>query len=369
VLDHPPGRDLIKVLDFGLAKSLVGDGDHAHSTVTRSDVILGTPSYISPELIAGGVTDARADLYSVGVLLYEMLSGRLPFRAETVNVLLAKHAYEEPDPLDERFPQAVRDVIMRLLAKAPETRFQTAAETRLGLQDAMEGIPSQRAITAASGPVPTYTTPSDAEAAMMATVDAHKRKKAAAVSSPETAIQARPTVKKRRTGLWIALALVAASAVGGVTIAMMRGGSDTSDEASEPIAAADTTPDAGVEAAAPPPAVDPTTKATTPPAIDAGIELIDIHIVSKPRGAKITLDGKSMGKTPKTLSLPKSSKASKLKLSHRNYRTKSVDLTPDEAQKLSYKLDKKRRLEADPKPPPPKPDPDPVRPPLVFPDE
>ena len=76
ILDDPPGRDLIKVLDFGLAKSLIQDSG---SVVTNTDALLGTPLYMAPEQIEGKVSDQRADLYSLGCILYEMLSGRPPF--------------------------------------------------------------------------------------------------------------------------------------------------------------------------------------------------------------------------------------------------------------------------------------------------
>src|SRR5258705_158207 len=72
ILDDPPGRDLLKVLDFGLAKSLVTD---TTSQVTNTNAILGTPLYMSPEQVEGNGSDQRADLYSLGCILFELLSG------------------------------------------------------------------------------------------------------------------------------------------------------------------------------------------------------------------------------------------------------------------------------------------------------
>jgi serine/threonine protein kinase len=88
ILDDPPGRDLIKVLDFGLAKSLITD---TSSLVTNTNAILGTPLYMPPEQIEGKPSDQRADLYSLGCIIYQMLSGRPPFTGDTVNVVLAAH--------------------------------------------------------------------------------------------------------------------------------------------------------------------------------------------------------------------------------------------------------------------------------------
>ncbi|MEO7732758.1 MAG: protein kinase [Kofleriaceae bacterium] len=127
LLDEPPGRDLIKVLDLGLAKSL----DHDPiSNVTRSDALLGTPLYMSPEQIAGQPTDARADLYALGCMLHEMLSGSPPFGAPTVERVLANHIYELAAPLPAEVPPALADLIARLIAKHAADRPQTAAEVR-----------------------------------------------------------------------------------------------------------------------------------------------------------------------------------------------------------------------------------------------
>ena len=127
LLDEPAGRDLIKVLDFGLAKSL----DHDPiSNVTRSDALLGTPLYMSPEQIAGQPTDARADLYALGCMLHEMLSGSAPFGAPTVERVLANHIYELAAPLPADVPPALADLIARLIAKHAADRPQTAAEVR-----------------------------------------------------------------------------------------------------------------------------------------------------------------------------------------------------------------------------------------------
>jgi serine/threonine-protein kinase len=128
------GRDLVKVLDFGLAKSLTPEA--GKTTMTNAGALLGTPAFMPPELVTGEPCDARADLYSLGCVLYLAASGNHPFVAQTVHELIAMHASEPPAPL-VGVPTALSSVIHRLLAKDPSDRFQTAAETRDALESAL----------------------------------------------------------------------------------------------------------------------------------------------------------------------------------------------------------------------------------------
>jgi serine/threonine protein kinase len=133
ILDEPPGRDLLKVLDFGLAKSLVQDSG---SLVTHSDALLGTPLYMAPEQIEANESDQRADLYSLGCILHEMLSGRPPFVDAAVSAVLARHVHDAPPTLGAEVPRELRLLVRMLLEKKPEARVQTAAEVRHKLERA-----------------------------------------------------------------------------------------------------------------------------------------------------------------------------------------------------------------------------------------
>jgi len=118
--------------DFGVARM-------ANATIrTASGSIVGTPAYMSPEQITGTGIDARSDIYSLGVMLYEMLSGRLPFGSDTDSVasVLIKHITEPPAPLAEETP-AVQAVVFRALAKDPNDRYQSAGELALDLRRAL----------------------------------------------------------------------------------------------------------------------------------------------------------------------------------------------------------------------------------------
>jgi serine/threonine protein kinase len=141
ILDDPPGRDLIKVLDFGLAKSLIQDSG---SVVTNTDALLGTPLYMAPEQIEGKVSDQRADLYSLGCMLYEMLTGRPPFVENAVSAVLARHMHDTHAALPPHVPTRLRTLIDKLLAKSPEERLQTAGEVRHILEDVRDSAPAVR---------------------------------------------------------------------------------------------------------------------------------------------------------------------------------------------------------------------------------
>ena len=124
LLDARSGRALLA--DFGLVKQ-VGKGDN----FTATGMILGTVDYLSPEQGRGLPVDARSDLYSMGVLLYEMLSGRLPFRSESPTAMVFQHAYERPRPLAEvvaGVPEDLQAIVARLLRKDPADRYQTARD-------------------------------------------------------------------------------------------------------------------------------------------------------------------------------------------------------------------------------------------------
>jgi len=121
--------------DFGIAKAASGTG------LTRTGMIVGTPEYMSPEQAMGKGVDHRTDIYSLGIICYELLGGQTPFRGETLAVMHA-HAYEAPSSLQTLNPQVnkeVESVIEKVLAKNPDDRFQTAGEFMVALAAAFQG--------------------------------------------------------------------------------------------------------------------------------------------------------------------------------------------------------------------------------------
>lgn len=127
----------IKITDFGIAHFDSGDATQQ----TRMGDVLGTPQYMSPEQVLGQKIDGRSDLFSVGVILYQLLSGQKPFSGDTVATLMYQIANVEPQPielLESSVPISLRNIIKKLLAKSPEKRFQTGKELAESLSNVLE---------------------------------------------------------------------------------------------------------------------------------------------------------------------------------------------------------------------------------------
>ncbi len=123
-------EDFVKLVDFGISRTLDTETINRES---QRDRVFGTAAYISPEAATGDPTDRRSDIYSVGVLTYQLLTGELPFEGKTAGAMLMQHVHEEPPPLHtkgcgEGVPRGIARVVMQALAKDPAARFQTVAE-------------------------------------------------------------------------------------------------------------------------------------------------------------------------------------------------------------------------------------------------
>ena len=138
----------VKVMDFGIARAV----SDSSSTVAETTTILGTAAYFSPEQAKGESVDARADLYSTGVVLYELLTGRTPFRGDSPVAVAYQHVSETPvapSEINETVTRAVDAVVLRALAKDPFQRYPDAASFREALDAATDGkAPSKRQLGA-----------------------------------------------------------------------------------------------------------------------------------------------------------------------------------------------------------------------------
>ena len=130
-------------MDFGIARSLKEKG------ITGAGVMIGTPEYMSPEQVEGKETEQRSDIYSIGVILYEMVTGRVPFKGDTPFTIGMKHKGEVPkDPkeLNAQIPEDLSRVILTCLEKDKEKRYQSAAEVRSELTNIEKGVPTTERI-------------------------------------------------------------------------------------------------------------------------------------------------------------------------------------------------------------------------------
>jgi eukaryotic-like serine/threonine-protein kinase len=127
----------VKVTDFGIARAVTS------STITITDTVMGSAHYFSPEQAQGGEIKIRSDLYSLGIVLYEMLTGEVPFKGDSPISVALKHIQEEakkPSELNKDIPSEVDRLVMKAIAKEPEDRFNSAAEMRESITRVLKGL-------------------------------------------------------------------------------------------------------------------------------------------------------------------------------------------------------------------------------------
>ncbi len=143
---------VLKVTDYGLAKN-------PSANLTQAGVLLGTPSYMSPEQIQGHELDGRSDLFSLGVVLYELLTGVRPFEGDSISTIIYRVLYEDPRPpaaYNTALPPELNGILERALDKEPDRRYQTGSELVAELAKAFAGLPPETL----SRPVPGMSRPS-----------------------------------------------------------------------------------------------------------------------------------------------------------------------------------------------------------------
>ena len=212
--DVKPGNVLLtgsgqsKVTDFGIARALSSPDEE----LTQAGSVMGTATYFSPEQAQGQTVDPRSDLYSLGVVLYEMVTGRTPFTGDTPLAIAYKHVQDQPEPPSTIIPDLPADmdaVIMKLLRKKPDERYVSAEELRADLRRFLEGEPTHAGAAAAGAGMATAAMAGVAAAAGagMAAGDATQLQPSAdgAVAEP---IRDPADSGKSRTGWFLAAMVV-----------------------------------------------------------------------------------------------------------------------------------------------------------------
>ncbi len=373
--------DFVKVLDFGIAKLT---GDQPGSRRTRTGIVMGTPAYMSPEQCEGrGNVDHRTDIYALGILLYEMITGRVPFTGEGYGEVLVQHLTQPPTrPSTIRVVAPhIEAVCLKALEKSPDNRYPTMEEFMKALADPVGYVESHGGLQSfmathlvdSGGPVPTVPnptprpftpmTPAPGSIAPMTPAPGQLSPVPGTVPTPYPGmIQQQP---KSRFGLIIG-AVVAVLVIGGGLMFLLKGGggdksaeqsaappiADGTDQGQAPDnnaannngtapdngAATNGVPDKGAE----PKPVKP--EVTLPPE-PAKPEMVTIKVSSDPVGAEVWLSGeeKTRGETPLTFSIEKADEKVSVVLKKKGFKDKSTSIKPSRDVSIDVAMRPERR--------------------------
>jgi serine/threonine-protein kinase len=312
--------DFVKLLDFGIAKLTdVGDGERK---LTRTGMLFGTPEYMSPEQARGDTVDHRVDVYAMGCILYQLVTGRVPFEAENFMGVLSLHLTAPapvvpPEVLDSTgAPRALAGVIDNALAKDRNQRFSSIDE----LARAVRRVSGDQA----TGPIATQ--PNVSAPPGTQTLTRNKTQWTGNLSIPEIEAGAPP----RRSRLPLILGAIAAGTAAVALVAVLASregdpsGNGTAISAARPV---------------PPPIAAPSVPATpsappvAPPVVEAPLafERAQIRLDSVPSGAEVRdlTSNAVIGKTPLPFSVPSSRVARRFALHRKDYVDAVVEIVPD----------------------------------------
>ncbi len=284
--EHGDEADFVKVLDFGLVKRISGDGKGEE--LTQAGLFMGSPKYMAPEQIRGERVDKRTDIYSLGIMLYEMLTGKVPFdRSSSVQILMA-HVHDALPPLRQTNPKvnvssAIEETIVRCTAKNPDDRFASMDELLAALKQvaAVPSVHSTPQLPPPSGSgAHALPHPTGSGAVLPGGVPAESGPKAIppglaaapGASGPSTAVPAwvRPPQKSSGGTRFFGFLVVLAAAAAGGWYGLHRGSVEAKSAAA---------PEVPAVAAAPAP---------PPPAVDT---IVKVRISSDPDGATVKENG------------------------------------------------------------------------------
>ncbi len=290
MLIHKLGDPLfVKILDFGLAKMLESDAQ-----LTATGVVLGTPEFMSPEAAESKDTDGRSDIYSCGVLLFLMLTGRLPFIANSMGEMMVQHVCQAP-PVPRSFnPQispAVEQIVLRCLAKNREDRFQTMHELHAALMNPEGYLTGSPKVVASDGAPRSASAERD--------ISPHPALMRPAETSPHTMNIGTPVGYgaggRRRFGFLVAIALL--SGGGGVAAALAQDDSASTDAAHGTEMPTEV-PVATKTTSATPDKEEPAPEVLAVAQPDAS-QAISLRVNSEPQGALVVDEaGETVGTTP-----------------------------------------------------------------------
>jgi serine/threonine-protein kinase len=323
-------EDFVKIVDFGIAKmSEVETGGQPGRKLTKTGMIFGTPEYMSPEQAAGKPQDHRVDVYALGIILYELLTGRVPFMGDTFMGILTQHMFEQVPPLRAANPRCnapaeVERIVFRAVAKDPDERYRSMEELAADLSGALTRTPNS--VSSLAPPPGTITHYGNGEE-----VSSNQRAPRLLASVPATDFPSAAPTGGSRGLIWLGLAGVLAAGAGAAWRLRDSG-------ASTPPLAVDPPAVTAPVAVLPVPKVEPPTPTPTPqpPA------KVLIEVRSEPAGADVLVDGKAAcSPTPCTISAERDALL-KVQVDMTGYRSSSTELRADGERKELQLVLKKR---------------------------
>jgi serine/threonine-protein kinase len=312
------------VLDFGIAK--VGGGT---SKLTQAGQVFGTPHYMSPEQCAGTAVDHRTDIYALGVILYEMATGHVPFDADNLMGILTKHLYENPIaphelPPPVNVPAALEAVILKCLIKKPEQRYQSMGELLDDLEAVETGLTPKAVVDQVERTTHGGQTSAEIGGGGRVTFG---------LGQPQTVTN----IPGQRGKLPLVIGAGVVLLLGGGAFAMLGGGKANDDPHV-------VKPANGEQPAVPPPvpAPPPLPAAQPDPAPKPPEVPLTVTIKSEPAGAELYRDTALVGNTPLEFPKPKEGERVDLVLRLSGYENKTFSISTLTGAELKLTLDKQK---------------------------
>ena len=303
ITKHADEDDFVKVLDFGLVKNM-----KENQELTQQGLFMGSPKYMSPEQIQGGAIDARTDIYSLGCILYLMLTGRVPFEGTTqVQTLMAHLKQEVPEMVRDDgvpIPPEIQHVILKCLKKDANERFSSMNDVILALKQA------GGAIGAGYGSSQSVSMSGEFDLSGVRHMPGTPSGGVRITGTPHSGVSAVPEVgvpeitvdEKKGNGKLIAIAAVVLLGLGGAAFFLTRGSETTPVASADPTATPTPTPTepdpTAAGTAAEPPATEPATTMEAESTTPAPMHRVEVSITSNPSGAEVFIGDRSYGTTP-----------------------------------------------------------------------
>jgi serine/threonine-protein kinase len=355
-------RVVAKILDFGIAKV---SGSDEPSTLTRTGAIFGTPLYMSPEQARGLPADARADVYALGVILYEVATGRVPFGGDSSVEILSQQIAATPIRPSELAPEraippALEALILRAMAKEPQARFASMAELVRELEAVAATVPAARSEGSGARPLPpsqkvaqirqasTVSQPMIARAPSIPVATAPPPREPTPTANPPLTQPPPATTMappgRGRARVYGAVAAALVLAAGAIVLLVPRRATPPALPVSPPPSQPQPPPPPVT-----PPAPAPLPVAPPPPPPAPSLPLREVSVDSVPPGAHILRDGTVVGETPDALQL---AEPTRLLFKKDGFADKWVAVDP-ESRKLVVRLERASKPAPPSKPPRP----------------